>query len=109
MKNKQLALSIIRSDCKLQDFYVSNCGKKTCAIGALALAAGISRKQLREGDGEDDGRNGSSIRSRRDLRLAIVGRFDLNVGQLDRIQQINDETEDHHERVAKILEYLKSL
>lgn len=99
MKNKRLALKLLAKDCELAHQYVQ--GGKTCAVGCLALASGVSRRTLI--------RYGKIWIS--DGRLFFVAariqeKFSLSTRQLELIQETNDRcttTADRRKAVLKVV------
>ena len=109
MKNKKLLLAAIAEDCKLRFRYINNAGE-TCAIGKLALLAGVSEETLRAA-------GKTTIMSREPgddvlvdpIRDKIYEKFGLDECHLALIQELNDEIIFLKERRVQILGYLKGL
>lgn len=76
------ARAILENDCESQREYLNDDGK-TCAIGALALASGITRQGLRRG-------NSKGIHERPSLAKAIARRFGLSLQAQEWLQAEND-------------------
>ena len=101
MKNKALFIKTIKSDCAIRSRYI-NADGETCAIGALALAAGCTEAQLRKAG---DKRIGHLCA----IPLAIRKKFDLDLEDMSRIQTENDWNDTSAARRSAILEYIKTL
>lgn len=105
MKNKQLAISAIRKGCQLRERYYDPETKRTCAIGCLALLAGVSKKDLRLSAGIPIHCSGApSV-----LREAISCKFGLSAVDQIKIQVKNDNEQDLEIRRALIIKFLESL
>lgn len=81
-------LKIVSKDCAIQGKYIDGEGQ-TCAIGALALEAGVSKKTLRKAG--DDGIN-ADLASKHILKIqnALRWAFGLEPDELNDIQTAND-------------------
>lgn len=102
MKNKRLALKLLANDCQLIGFYVSKA--KTCAVGCLALASGVSKNQLALW-------NGRVITAYEldSVRSIIYEKFALNDRDLDRIQEANDGEDSLLARRKAVLKVVRSI
>lgn len=102
---KQKAIDLIKADCQLRERYVDHLGDSddTCAVGCLALAAGVKRKRF-------DGMNNTAFISMLgDVADAIRSKFGLSVNQQVVIQELNDGVMELEERRYRIVDYLQSL
>ena len=79
---KAEVLKIVSKDCGAAAEYLDENGQ-TCAVGAIARAAGVTDKQLRR-------QNNNKIIRRPMLYRPIRERFGLTVEELMKIQNIND-------------------
>lgn len=99
-KQKARVLEIVKGDCEIDCYYCEN--GKTCAVGALAIASGISKLTLEH-------YGGMGILSLLDIIGAIHRKFDLNGKQLHKIQSLNDKFETPPPRRRAITKYINSL
>lgn len=90
--------AILEADCDLQCKYVDEAGK-TCAIGALALAAGVSPARF-------IGVNSLTIECLPDVRAKIQATFGLTFQKIADIQWANDSHDRVDSRRAKVLQVL---
>lgn len=104
LKNKDKMIAALQKDCEIRHTYVR--GQKTCALGCLALLAGIPRSFFDDTDKE----RGEKVNKRRigDERLesvakAITKKFGLTLDQQMSIQQQNDWTETVAERRDRVV------
>ncbi len=81
MKNKALALRALAKDCGLRGAYVHR--KATCAIGCLALLAGVDRAYLKK-------RNWEPVKMLGVVVESIHKKFGLSLDDQKRIQETND-------------------
>lgn len=100
MKNKRLALKLLAKDCQIGGEYID--GNKTCAVGCLAIAAGVKKAHLAEV-------NEWPIYSRylAKTRESIKLKFGLSGDELEDIQYANDKAdtvEDRRKAVLKVVE-----
>lgn len=86
MKNKTLALRLLAKDCQVNGRYVV--GEKTCAIGCLAIASGVSKARLRKCNELLIG-----CCEMEAVRERILNKFELHRFELCWIQQANDNEE----------------
>ncbi len=107
MKNKALAIRLIKKDCKLQSEYI-DCKGNTCAIGMLALKSGVSKRRL-EDAGSCPINDQVGYRGIKEIAEDIRIKFGLSQEQQSEIQTINDEEDMPANRRAKIIAYLKTL
>lgn len=94
-------MMVLGRGCKIAEKYIDDCGN-TCAIGALAKAAGIDRETLKSD-------NQTFISSLSVLQEAIMAKFGFNEEHLNRIQSINDANADETERTDAVLTYVGNL
>lgn len=80
-------IAILEQDCKIPHAYINDAGE-TCAIGALALAAGVSPQALKV-----NGFN-LSIVAKPDFAMPIMAKFGLTLDQQREIQRANDHRAD---------------
>lgn len=105
IKNRKLLLQLIQKDCLLRIRYLDAHGK-TCAIGCLAMASGVSTRTIEncEGDSINCGR-----RSHIKMASLIRKKFGLTTDVQQRIQEINDGCFTPSRRRSAIIKYIKSL
>lgn len=103
MKNKELAINALGKDCEVVGQYVED--GKTCALGCLALLAGIDRDYL-----EQEEYNGEEIthNAMAPVAKAIEEMFGLNVFQQAAIQRTNDRTHGLKARRKAVLGVIES-
>lgn len=104
MKNKRLLLRLIANDCGISTKYINDKGDKTCAVGAMALAAGVTKAKLRKLGKSQIG----SVRCA-SIAVAIMEKFDLTPYQLTCIQQLNDFSGHIEFRRSEIIIYLETI
>lgn len=97
----QSAIKLIEKDCLARFHYVDEDGD-TCALGCLALAAGVKRTTLRT-------YSRKIISFLPNVARKIESKFGLNAAHQDRIQYENDSTAYVHKRRSAIVAYLKGL
>jgi hypothetical protein len=102
MKNKTLAIRLLSNNCGVSNFYIDPEGEGECAIGALALSAGIPRSYLEE-------HNNSLIKMLPKVANAIRKKFGLNIGEQVTIQMANDAYDDIDERRQAVIDAINSL
>ena len=111
MKNKNYAIRVINRDCKTCDMYRDEQGN-TCAIGALAEAAGV-RVPKYGFIGNKGVSIGMPVSSRWVIKAgeAIAKKFGLDLEQQQEIQNLNDSSDNHTPRLRRraIVQYLKTL
>ena len=103
-------LAITQADCRLRERYLDPDTGKTCAVGAFALAAGVSREMLLQAAGttispyieRTDLGPAHPQSAARQIREAITQRFGLSKYDLQRIQQANDGCSRRRDRVAAV-------
>lgn len=83
MKNKARALEALAKDCQVKGYYYKN--GETCAIGCLALLAGITVERLTIASGTPIIYDANS-----DIYAAIRRTFGLELEAQERIQRLND-------------------
>jgi hypothetical protein len=108
MKWKAFAIRVIKRDCMAFQQYRDSRGN-TCAIGALAEAAGVSVPKGTRWDGNSDGiASPSASRWVNRARKAIAKRFGLDADkQMRSIQQLNDKFENPAQRRREIIKLLR--
>ena len=105
MRNKALLIQTIQNDCQIRHLYWKD--GQTCAIGALALQAGVSEGFLKAA-----GKQAiwwAQTMEVNEMRHAIMHHFDLVEHTLNQIQAINDKYETPEKRRAAILEYIETI
>jgi hypothetical protein len=110
MNNNQRneVIKYINEDCDIRHKYLNDDGQ-TCALGYLALKAGVDKLTLLAAGpvaiswAED---NGSPID---EIYKHIKSRFGLLINQQNIIQQLNDKGLDPSERRKTIVEYVSSI
>lgn len=102
MKNKQLALKLLAKDCEKAGRYVD--GRKTCAVGCLALASGVDMDALIKLGGAPIQRNALF-----EVRMLIRAKFNLSDEDLGRIQQANDVNNTVKERRKAVLKIVQAI
>lgn len=95
------AVALIKKDCQIRGEYTDFNGN-TCAIGCLALAAGIRESTFTK-------RNNSPIYLFKGVYRRIKSKFGLNLVQQEEIQSLNDSSINPKIRRRTIVHYLKSL
>jgi hypothetical protein len=108
-------IQILSKDCKGRYLYL-NCDGETCAIGALGLAAGVSRETLEVANVESIDPAAPSYQKTtpevtqcvNEIAEKINKKFALERHQLGLIQSINDGHKDHVERVRMVLKVVDS-
>ena len=106
MKNKKLAIAAIQNGCQLQGRYLNAATGEACAIGSLALAAGVAKVHLEFADecGPCIGNPSSKV-----VVAGIAKKFGLEVGHLALIQSKNDRIRDLAKRRKAIVAMLETL
>jgi len=94
------AYAILEKDCQITKFYCTDEG--TCAIGALALAAGISESDLNEA-----GPMAIHHKDCAPIAKAIFKKFGLDLFGQSSIQNSNDCYKVRADRVNKVLAQLE--
>jgi hypothetical protein len=103
MKNKRMAIKAIKEDCQIRCRYINKKGD-TCAIGKLALLAGVRRSVLRK-----LGSDRISEEVCNAVSSAITRKFGLDASNQDRIQILNDHNNTIKSRRNSIVNYLETL
>ena len=103
-KQKREVIKLLEKDCQIDSSYISESGKKTCAIGCLALKAGVERARLLKD-------NGTLITHHRmrDVADAIFKRFGLSRRYLSVVQYQNDYFDSVSKRRAAVVNYVKTI
>jgi tetrahydromethanopterin S-methyltransferase subunit H len=83
-KQKARARALLAKDCKISNRYYD--AGKTCAIGCLAVASGVSVKLLEAAVARIDSEYTSSVK----IARAIKRKFGMSVEHMDSIQRAND-------------------
>jgi len=106
LNQKQEIIDIIKGDCKISSMYIdsNNC---TCAIGALALAAGVSKTDLIIAGAKSI--TNEYCDSTITILEATQKKFGLSPNNLREIQIRNDCNNSSFARQERILEYLNNL
>lgn len=105
MKNKKLALKALAQDCTIKGRYVY--GRHTCAIGCLALLAGIPRNFFQSNKCNREAIYEGELKP---VAMAIKRKFGLLMDQQIAIQEANDEHNfDTEARRAAVMNVVKSL
>jgi len=112
-KQKQEVLEILSKDCQHRFYYRAlDNPNLTCAIGALARAAGVSDDVLIAASvidimaspyGKDEPRRAVVT-----MREAIQAKFGLTKGQLNHIQQLNDGISEDWRRAIKVCDLVST-
>jgi len=100
-EQKREALLALERGCQIAHSYI-NCSGKTCAIGALAKRANVTRDKLEEAEQD-------FITICKELSSAITYRFGLSIQQQISIQNLNDKFEDEEDRTGAVMRYVNSL
>lgn len=95
------AIALIKKDCQINGRYVDQDGN-TCAIGCLALDAGVREATLLK-------KNTEPIYWFKWAYLRIKSKFGLDLEAQEQIQSLNDTSRNPKSRRRKIVHYLKSL
>ena len=103
-EQKQQIINIIENDCLSHCLYISYTGK-TCAIGALAQAAGWDFRD------ETTYKNAQPILSpsNRPLAQHVSDAYELTFDQLECIQRLNDAYYTVEERRIAIIKYINTI
>lgn len=101
-KQKEEIIRIIKSDCKTRRVYI-DCDGNTCAIGALAVAAGLTLPS----PGAVSQSN--LIRYYDELASPLMAAYGLDRYDLQMIQSLNDDYGTPKDRQNAILLYIDSL
>lgn len=105
MKNKELAIEIIGKDCAIKYAYCDADGL-TCAVGALALAAGAKEWELRDAKTASIWCDDPLVAR---LRFLIESKFGLVEVDLAHIQDWNDASDTPEKRRIAIIGFLNTL
>lgn len=119
-QQKQQLIKLIQEDCTARHVYVEELPDgtcNTCAIGKLALAAGINKSFFKQNAYEDtpifihDTLNEKNICMEKlePVVDAIFNMFGLSEESLSKIQDLNDNGNTPEERREAILEYIETL
>lgn len=100
MKNKSLAIETIKNDCKIAHHYINEQGE-TCAIGALALAVGLTLPDVDDTFKQNDPINHLPLCG------LLMEKYNLSESTLSLIQAANDENETPESRRKAILALLE--
>jgi hypothetical protein len=114
-KQKQEVLELIAKDCERQYIYLAPESGKTCALGHLARAAGVSDDILMRASimSIDSVYRGGSLmeqdyRAVEIIRDAIKDRFGLTLVEMQQIQKLNDNhNATREQRVELITRYIQ--
>jgi hypothetical protein len=89
--------AVLAGDCAISAKYIDERGR-TCAIGALAMEAGVPKQVLRQARSADIdfGRacDEEEYQAIKEIRKAIRARFGLTTRQMQQIQNANDSISD---------------
>jgi hypothetical protein len=97
MKNQNLAIKLIQKDCHIRGKLLDENGF-TCAVGALALASGVTRKHLLNQETLD--MNGE---------IKIAKKFGLVNWQLSQIISRNDDEPRLRDRRREVIKFLRTI
>lgn len=106
MKNKALAIAAIQNGCQLQGRYLNADTGEACAIGSLALAAGVGKAAIAFGD-KYDASIGHPLTG--SMERGIAKKFGLEVGHLYLIQRKNDRIRNMAKRRKAIVAMIETL
>ena len=106
MKNKKLAIAAIQNGCQLQGRYLNVDTGEACAIGSLALAAGVAKSAIAVGDKFDAAIGHPMTGS---MERGIAKKFGLEVGHLYLIQRKNDRIRNLDRRRKAIISMIETL
>jgi hypothetical protein len=101
MKNKSLAIRLLNKNCGVSHSYIAY-PEGECAIGALALSAGIRRSYLKENNEE-------LISMLPKVASAIRKKFGLTLSEQVTIQRTNDSCDNIDERRQAVIDVINSL
>lgn len=99
-KQKKQVLKILANDCQIANHYITSQG--TCAIGALALKAGVPKRFLRRF-------NNKGIGSLAAVLDKIWSKFGLTSYELRKIQDENDFHDFVQERRKAVVKLVKQM
>lgn len=111
MKNKQLAIRVLKKDCEITgSFYVKG---ETCAVGRLALEAGVSPRRLAKipevGVDAYNYHDETTMGLIKEILGKIKRKFGLTKRQLLRIQHQNDGVVGLESRRNAVVKLVKKL
>lgn len=92
---------VLSQDCKIKSLYINSEGE-TCAVGALALAAGAMPDYLLQ-------QRTTTIGALPDICSLIEGKFGLTTAHLRIIQAVNDDENDDDLRRVFVLQAIDRL
>lgn len=95
------AVALIKKDCQIKGHYVDGDGN-TCALGCLALAAGVKKQTL-------ENHNSSPIEWVETAYRKIKTKFGISLNQQSKIMGLNDSSSKPETRRKHIVRYLKTL
>lgn len=120
-QQKELVKRLIQEDCTTRHLYVEELPDgtcRTCAIGHLALNAGIDKdffkqpvydKPMWEGDSNVLNEKSIFMEKLKPVVEAIFNKFGLSEEILSKIQSLNDDGNTPEERRVAILNYIETL
>jgi len=100
-EQKREALLALERGCQIAHEYI-NCEGKTCAIGALAKRANVSRDEL-----EKDNKECITVRGL--IAETILIRYGISRKHQQTIQRINDENDNVEDRTEAVMRYVNNL
>lgn len=107
-RQKAHAIRLLKKDCALKGKYIDSSGL-TCAIGCLALAAGVRRKTLEAVNYYSITESFEEYPGLKLIVDAIERKFGLNQAQQGSIQYANDCVQYHNERVEHVVKRVKNM
>lgn len=106
MKNKSIAIAAIQNGCQLQGRYLNAATGEACAIGSLALAAGVAKSAIAVGDKYNASIGHPMTGS---MERGITKKFGLEAGHLYLIQRKNDRIKNLAKRRKAIISMIETL
>jgi hypothetical protein len=107
-RQKAHAIRLLKNDCKLKGKYIDDSGL-TCAIGCLALAAGVRKKTLESVNYTGISESFVEYPALKRIVEAIERKFGLNQYQQYYIQAANDGQDYRDVRVDEVVKVVKGV
>ncbi len=121
-QQRAAAITVLLADCATQKFYLRRTKTDegtqchTCAVGALAQAAGVPDEVLLNAGTtcihcrpDDEDVAPSRRKATETIRNAIYEKFGINASDLSRIQRLNDAEAQRLKRVHEVTKFVGDL